>query len=192
MAITASQMLPLGTSAPDFNLPDTAGNMVSLVGFGEAPALLVIFMCNHCPFVRHILSAMVELVKKYQAKGAAVVGINSNDVANFRDDRPEMMAKVAKESGFTFPYLYDETQDVAKAYHAVCTPGFFLFNRERMLVYRGQMDDSRPGNNVPITGADLKAALDAVLEGKQVSAEQKPSMGCNIKWKQGNEPEYLK
>jgi len=192
MAITASQMLPLGTSAPDFNLPDTAGNMVSLAGFGEAPALLVIFMCNHCPFVKHILNAMVELVKEYQAKGVAVVGINSNDVANFPDDRPEMMAKVAKESGFTFPYLYDETQDVAKAYHAACTPDFFLFNRERMLVYRGQMDDSRPGNNIPITGADLKAALDAVLEGKQVSAKQKPSMGCSMKWKQGNEPEYAK
>jgi len=192
MAVTASQMLPLGTSAPDFNLPDTEGNTVSLGDFSEAPALLVIFMCNHCPFVKHILNGMVELIKDYQAKGIAVVGINSNDVANFPDDRPEMMATVAREVGFTFPYLYDETQEAAKAYYAACTPDFFLFDKERTLVYRGQMDESRPGNNIPVTGADLRAALDAVLEGKQVPAEQKPSMGCNIKWKQGSEPEYAK
>jgi peroxiredoxin len=185
-------MLTLGTSAPDFNLPDTQGNMVSLGDFTEAPALWVIFMCNHCPFVKHVLNVLLELVKEYQAKGVAVVGINSNDVANFPDDRPEMMAKVAKESGFTFPYLYDGTQAVAKAYHAACTPDFFLFDKERTLVYRGQMDDSRPGSNIPVTGADLRAALDAVLESKRVPAEQKPSMGCNIKWKQGNEPEYAK
>lgn len=192
MSVTASRMLPLGTLAPDFSLPDTKGNIVSLAEFKEAPALLVIFMCNHCPFVKHILNDLVELAKEYQAKGVTVVGINSNDVANFPEDRPEMMAKTAKKVGFTFPYLYDETQEVAKAYHAACTPDFFLFDKERKLVYRGQMDESRPGNNIPVTGADLRVALDAVLEGKQVPAEQKPSMGCNIKWKQGNGPEYTK
>lgn len=192
MVITASTMLPLGTLAPAFRLPDTEGNIVSAEDFKDAPALLVIFMCNHCPFVKHILDVMVELVKGYQAKGVAVVGINSNDVANFPEDSPEMMAKAAKESDFTFPYLYDETQEVAKAYRAACTPDFFLFDKEQRLVYRGQMDGSRPGNNIPITGVDLRAAIDAVLEGKQVSTEQKPSMGCNIKWKQGNEPEYAK
>ncbi len=192
MAVTASEMLPLGTSALDFKLPDTAGNVVSLSDFKEAPAFLVIFMCNHCPFVKHILGAMVELVKEYQAKGVAVVGINSNDVVNYPDDSPAMMAKVVKETGFTFPYLYDETQEVAKAYRAACTPDFFLFDSKRTLVYRGQMDDSRPGTGIPVTGADLTAAIDAVLEGKPVSEEQKPSLGCNIKWKQGNEPEYAK
>jgi len=192
MAVTASKMLPLGTSAPDFDLPDTQGNMVSSGDFTGVPALLIIFMCNHCPFVKHILGAMVELVREYQAKGAAVVGINSNDAINFTEDRPEMMAKAAKESDFTFPYLYDETQEVAKAYRAACTPDFFLFDSERTLVYRGQMDDSRPGTGIPVTGADLTAAIDAVLEGRPVSEEQKPSMGCNIKWKQGNEPDYAK
>jgi len=192
MVVTASKMLPLGTLALDFNLPDTTGNMVSLSNFKETPAFLAIFMCNHCPFVKHILNAMVELIKEYQAKGVAVVGINSNDVANFPKDSKEMMAKVAKDAGFTFPYLYDETQEVAKAYRAVCTPDFFLFDSERSLVYRGQMDDSRPGNGTPVTGNDLTAAIDAVLKGKPVSEEQKPSLGCNIKWKQGNEPDYVK
>jgi len=192
MVMTASTMLRLGTLAPDFSLPDTEGNVISTNDFKEAPALLVVFMCNHCPFVKHILSGLIELIKEYQAKGVAVVGINSNDVTNFPEDSPEMMAKVAKEKSFTFPYLYDETQAVAKAYHASCTPDFFLFSRERKLVYRGQMDDSRPGKNIPITGADLRAALDAVLEAKPVPQQQKPSMGCNIKWKQGNEPEYAK
>ena len=192
MVVTASNMLVLGTSAPDFSLPDTRGNMVSLVDFKEAPALLVIFMCNHCPFVRHILRVMVDLVKLYHAKGVAVVGINSNDVANFPDDSPEKMAKIAKEFGFTFPYIYDETQAVAKAYRAACTPDFFLFDKERKLVYRGQMDDSRPGIEIPVTGVDLIRAMDAVLAGRDISSDQKPSMGCNIKWKEGNEPEYAK
>jgi len=192
MVMTASIMLPLGTPAPDFNLPDTAGETVSLTDFKEASALLVIFMCNHCPFVKHILNVMVNLIKEYQAKGIAVVGINSNDVVNFPDDSPKKMVKVVEETGFTFPYLYDETQKVAKAYRAACTPDFFLFDKDRKLVYRGQMDDSRPGNNIPVTGADLTAAIDAVLAGKQVNAEQKPSMGCNIKWKQRNEPGYAK
>jgi peroxiredoxin len=192
MVMTASEMLPLGTSAPDFSLPDARGNTVSLADFEGVPALLVIFMCNHCPFVKHVLDNLVELVKEYQAKGAAVVGINSNDVANFPEDSPEMMAKVAKESGFTFRYLYDETQEVAKAYSAACTPDFFLFDKRRKLVYRGQMDDSRPDNNIPVTGVDLRVAIDAVLQGKQLPEEQKPSIGCNIKWKPGNEPQYAK
>ena len=192
MARTASTMLPLATVAPDFSLPDTEGNLISAEDYKEAPALLVIFICNHCPFVKHILDGLVDLIPEYQAKGVAVVAINSNDVGSFPEDRPEMMAEVAREKGFTFPYLYDEMQEVAKAYHAACTPDFFLFDAERKLVYRGQMDDSRPGNNIPITGADLRAALDAVLEGRDVPTEQRPSIGCNIKWKQGNEPHYAK
>ena len=190
MAVTASTMLELGTTAPDFRLPDTRGNVVSIDDFKEAPALLVIFMCNHCPFVKHVLSGLVELVEEYQKKGVAVVGINSNDVASFPEDSPEMMAKKAEETGFTFPYLYDQTQQVAKAYRAACTPDFFLFDRARKLVYRGQMDDSRPGNGIPVTGKDLRGAMDAVLAGKKIPAKQRPSMGCNIKWKPGNEPDY--
>ena len=192
MAVTASKMLTLGTSAPNFSLPDTEGDIVSLSDFEGAPALLVIFMCNHCPFVKHILRGLVKLVKEYQTKGVAVVGINSNDVTNFPEDSPEMMAKLLEEVGFTFTYFYDETQEVAKAYQATCTPDFFLFDKERKLVYRGQMDNSRPGNNIPVTGADLRAAMDAVLAGREVNPEQKPSMGCNIKWKKGNQPDYVK
>jgi peroxiredoxin len=190
MALTASTMLELGTKAPDFSLPDPEGNPVSLSDFDDAKALLVVFMCNHCPFVRHILERFIELVKEYQPKGVAVAGINSNDIDSYPDDRPEMMAKLAREKDFTFPYLFDETQEVAKSYHAACTPDFFLFDEDRRLVYRGQMDDSRPGSNVPVTGADLRAALDAVLEGRPAPERQRPSMGCNIKWKPGNEPEY--
>lgn len=192
MAVTTSKMLTLGTSAPNFGLPDTEGNILSLADFEESPTLLVIFMCNHCPFVKYVLSAMVELMKEYQAKGVAVVGINSNDVVNFPEDSPEMMARLVEEAGFTFPYLYDQTQEVAKTYQATCTPDFFLFDKERKLVYRGQMDDSRPGSKIPITGLDLIKAMDAVLAGRVVSSDQKPSMGCNIKWKQGNEPEYAR
>jgi peroxiredoxin len=192
MVVTASKMLDLGTSAPDFNLPDTQGNIVSLGDFKDAPALLIIFMCNHCPFVKHVLHVMVDLIKRYQAKGIAIVGINSNDVANFPDDQPEKMAEVAKKAGFTFPYLFDQSQEVAKTYHAACTPDFFLFDKERKLVYRGQMDDSRPGSEVPVTGVDLIRAMDSVLAGRDISIDQKPSMGCNIKWKQGNEPEYAR
>lgn len=190
MTVTASKMISLGTSAPDFSLPDTNGNIVSLSDFEQTPALLVVFMCNHCPFVKHILKDFIELAKEYQEKGVAIVAINSNDVESFPEDNPEMMAQKAKEAGFTFPYLYDETQEVAKAYQATCTPDFFLYDKKRKLVYRGQMDDSRPGNNVPVTGSDLRAALEAVLEGEKVPAKQRPSMGCNIKWKKGNEPDY--
>jgi len=191
MVVANSTMLPLGTEAPDFKLPDTQGKTVSLADFEDIPALLVIFMCNHCPFVKHIINELVKLVKEYQQKGVAVVGINSNDVESFLEDRPDMMAKAAKKKGFTFPYLYDESQNIARAYHAACTPDFFLFDGDRKLVYRGQMDDSRPGNGIPITGRDLRAALDAVLKGEQVPAEQKPSMGCNIKWKDDNVPDYI-
>jgi peroxiredoxin len=192
MVATASTMLSLGTTVPYFNLPDTEGGMVSIEDFKDASALLVIFMCNHCPFVKHILPNLVELIKEYQKKGIAVVGINSNDVASFPEDSPKVMAWKAKEAGFTFPYLYDETQKAAKAYLAACTPDFFLFDKKRKLVYRGQMDDSRPGNHIPITGDDLRSAIDAVLEGNTIPAKQKPSMGCNIKWKLGNEPVYAK
>jgi peroxiredoxin len=192
MARTASTMLPLETVAPDFRLPDTEGNLVSPEDYKEAPAFLVIFMCNHCPFVKHIVDDLVDLIPEYQSKGVAVIAINSNDVENYPEDQPEMMSELAREKGFTFPYLYDETQEVAKAYRAACTPDFFLFDDDRKLVYRGQMDDSRPGNGIPVTGDDLRAALDAVLGGKEIPTEQRPSMGCNIKWKQGNEPDYFK
>lgn len=191
MAVT-STMLPLGTKAPEFGLPNTAGNTVSLSNFRDAPAMLVVFMCNHCPYIKHIREALVELVKEYQAKGVAAVGINSNDVETYPDDSPELMAQEVKNFGYTFPYLYDETQEVAKAYRAACTPDFFLFDAQRRLVYRGQMDSSRPGNDRPLSAEDLRDALDAVLSGSEVASEQKPSMGCNIKWKQGNEPEYFK
>lgn len=190
MAMTASTMLPLGTAAPDFRLPDAEGKLVSLSDFGSAKALLVVFMCNHCPFVKHIIEPFVALVKRYQKQGVAVVGINSNDVDAYPADRPEMMAHLAADKGFSFPYLYDAAQETARAYRAACTPDFFLFDAKRSLVYRGQMDDSRPGNGQPVTGADLRGALDAVLIGQPVPAQQKPSMGCNIKWRPGNEPNY--
>ena len=191
MVMTASAMLPLGTLAPYFNLPDTQGKSVSIDDFKDAKALLVVFMCNHCPFVKHILKNFIKLVKDYQPKGVAVVGISSNDVESFPDDSPPMMAKVARQMGFTFPYLYDENQEVAKKYHAACTPDFFLFDKERKLVYRGQMDDSRPGNGKPVTGADLIAAVDATLAGRSIpEGDQQPSLGCSIKWRPGNEPDY--
>jgi len=190
MALTPSTMLPLGTPAPDFGLPDTTGRKVSRDDFREAPALLVVFMCNHCPYVKHVSAGLAKLTREYQAKGVAVVGINSNDAAGYPDDSPERMGEEATKMGYTFPYLYDEAQAVAKAYRAACTPDFFVFDKSRRLVYRGQMDDSRPGNGKPVTGGDLRAALDATLAGKPVSADQKPSIGCNIKWKSGNGPDY--
>jgi peroxiredoxin len=191
MVATPSTMLELKTKAPDFSLPDTAsGNTVSLGDFTGRP-LLVMFICNHCPFVKHVRAKLAELARIYQAKDVGVVAISSNDVDNYPDDSPKNMKKEAAEAGYTFPYVYDETQAVAKAYRAACTPDFFLFDRDHRLVYRGQMDPSRPGNNVPVTGKDLTAAVDAVLAGKPVSTEQVPSMGCNIKWKRGNEPDYF-
>jgi peroxiredoxin len=189
MALTSSTMLPLGTKAAAFRLPNTDGHMVSLTYYPNVPALLVAFICNHCPFVKHIQSAFVKLARDYVVKGVAIVAINSNDAASYPDDSPERMAEEKKAAGYTFPYLYDETQEVAKAYRAACTPDFFLFDKERRLVYRGQMDASRPGNNKPNDGADLRSALDAVLAGKAPSTNQQPSIGCNIKWKPGNEPQ---
>lgn len=189
MAQTASTMLPLGTPAPAFSLPEPAtGKTISLDDFHTAPALLVIFTCNHCPFVKHIRQVVVDFTHDYQQRGLAVIAINANDVANYPDDSPAKMAEEAKTFGYPFPYLYDETQATAKAYRAACTPDFFLFNADRTLVYRGQFDGSRPGNQIPITGVDLRAAADAVLTGQPVVMEQKPSIGCNIKWKAGNEP----
>jgi len=191
MVMTASTMLPLGTEAPDFTLPDTTGRSVSLADFADAQALVVVFMCNHCPFVKHVIDGLVRLVKEYQAKGVAFVGINANDVESYPEDRPENMSRFAGDKGFTFAYLFDATQEVAKSYRAACTPDFFVFDEDRRLVYRGQMDDSRPGRSEPVTGGDLRAALDAVLAGGAVPDEQKPSMGCNIKWKAGSEPDYF-
>ena len=190
MAMTASTMLPLGTAAPAFRLPDTTGRAVSLDDFASAPALVVVFMCNHCPFVKHIRSGLAAFARDARRRGAAVVGINANDVATYPADSPAAMAREVESAGYTFPYLYDESQAVAKAYRSSCTPDFFVFDRDRRLVYRGQFDDSRPGNGRPVTGADLRAALDAVLDGRPVPAEQTPSIGCNIKWKAGNEPDY--
>jgi peroxiredoxin len=192
MVRTASTMLPLGTAAPEFALPDTTGKTVSLADFSDAPALLVMFICNHCPYVKHVAAGMAKLVKEYQARGVAAVGINANDVDNYPDDAPAKMAEEVKSRGYTFPYLCDETQETAKAYRAACTPDFYVFDQGRRLVYRGQMDDSRPESGLPVTGADLRAALDAVLARKPVTEKQRPSLGCNIKWKQGNEPEYFK
>lgn len=191
MVKTASVMLPLGSTAPDFSLPDTNGDLVSLSDFADAPALLVVFMCNHCPYVKHVAKGLASLATEYQKRGVAVIGINSNDAENYPDDSPAKMIEEVKARSYTFPYLYDETQEVAKEYQAACTPDFFVFDRDRRLVYRGQMDSSRPNSDQPVTGQDLRAALDAVLTGRPVSSKQTPSIGCNIKWKPGNEPDYF-
>ena len=192
MTRTPSTMLGLGTPAPDFRLPDTTagGKEVGLDDFAAAPALLVVFLCNHCPFVQHVAGELAALSRDLPAMGAAMVGISSNDAAAYPADGPEAMAEEAARQGWTFPYLYDETQAVAQAYRAACTPDFFLFDGPRRLVYRGQLDASRPGNGLPVTGADLRAAVDAVLAGRPVDGDQRPSLGCNVKWKPGNEPEY--
>lgn len=190
MSVTPSTMMDLGTEAPDFKLPDTKGEPVSLHDFDNAKALVVVFMCNHCPFVKHVRSGLIEVAREYSEKGVAFVGINSNDIENHPEDSPERMAIEAERFKYPFPYLYDESQEVAKEYNAACTPDFFVFDDDRKLVYRGQFDESRPGNDKPVTGEDLRDALDAVLEGREVSEDQTPSMGCNIKWKPGNEPEY--
>lgn len=192
MVRTASTMLQLGTPAPDFSLPDTNGKIVSLADFIDAPALLVIFLCNHCPYVKHVADELARLAKEYQKRGVAVVGINANDWQQYPDDSPEKMAEEVRARGYPFPYLADETQEAAKAYRAACTPDFFVFDKDRRLAYRGQMDASRPGNEIKITGRDLRDALDTVLEGGEPSPRQQPSLGCNIKWRPGNEPEYFK
>jgi len=190
MALTPSTMAPLGTPAPEFRLPDTDGRLVSLSDFTDAPAVLVAFICNHCPYVKHVREAFARLAREYQARGVAIVAINSNDVATHPDDSPAKMKEEKQAAGYVFPYLFDESQQVARAYRAACTPDFFLFDKQRRLVYRGQMDASRPGNGKANDGADLRAALDAVIAGKTPSAQQVPSMGCNIKWKPGNEPTF--
>jgi peroxiredoxin len=187
-------MLELGTPAPDFTLPNTnppvGSDSVALAEFQGAKALLVIFMCNHCPYVIHIRDALTDLVREYQEKGVAAVAISANDVTTHPDDSPRKMTNAARKHGFTFPYLYDETQAVAKAYHAACTPDFFLFDGDGKLFYRGRFDKATPGNQEPIDGADLRAAIDAVLSNQGPPADQHPSMGCNIKWKAGGEPAY--
>jgi peroxiredoxin len=186
MARTPSTMLPLGTPAPDFHLPATDGQAYSLASFAGRDALLVMFICNHCPFVKHVREELARLGRDYIPRGAGMVAIMSNDVDNYPDDSPEKMAEEATAAGYTFPYCYDADQSVARAYHAACTPDFFLFDKDRRLAYRGQLDDSRPGNGIPVTGADLRAALDAVLVGEPAPEIQKPSLGCNIKWKPGS------
>jgi peroxiredoxin len=190
MVKTASTMISLGTQAPDFSLVNIDGKVVSRSDFAGKP-LLVAFICNHCPFVVHIRRALQEFAAEYQRKGLAIIGISSNDIAAYPQDGPEQMKEEARAAGYTFPYLLDETQDVARAYHAACTPDFFLFDKNHGLAYRGQFDSSRPGNGLPVTGQDLRAAVDAVLSGKPVSDEQRPSIGCNIKWKAGEEPAYF-
>jgi peroxiredoxin len=189
MAAVESQMLPLGTRAPDFSLPDPDGTHHSLAG--DAAAYLVMFICNHCPFVKHVREELARLGRDYGSRGVAIYAINSNDVSAHPADSPEHMQAEAETWGYTFPYLFDADQDVAKAYRAACTPDFFVFDRDKRLVYRGQLDASRPSNDVAVDGRDVRAALDAVLGGRPVSEHQAPSIGCNIKWKPGNEPDYF-
>ncbi len=191
MVRTASTMLPLGTKAPGFSLPDTDGNLVSLSDFAGSKALLVIFMCNHCPYVKHVADQLKSLSDDYLASGVAVVGISSNDADKYPDDSPAAMAEEKQARGYQFPYLFDGDQSVAQAYAAACTPDFYLFDGEMKLVYRGQLDSSRPKTDIPVTGEDLRAAIDAVLAGQAPSDQQTPSIGCNIKWKEGSEPQYF-
>ncbi len=191
MVKTASTMVPLGTKASDFRLQDTQGRWRTLADFAPAPALLVAFLSNHCPYVQHVRNGLAQLARDWNKRKIAVVGINSNDVQAYPDDSPEQMKLEVTRAGYDFPYLFDADQSVAKAYRAACTPDFFLFDARRALFYRGQMDGARPGNDVPVTGADLAAALDALLAHKPPPAPQRPSLGCNIKWKPGREPEWF-
>jgi peroxiredoxin len=191
MAKTPSTMLDLGTVAPDFSLPDAWGHTVSLKSFADAPALLVMFICNHCPYVKHIAGSLAATADEYMSRGVAVVAVNSNDYEKYPDDAPAKMQEEITIRGYKFPYLVDASQEVAKAYKAACTPDFYLFGSDRRLVYRGQWDASRPGNDIVVDGAHMRAALDAVLAGKPVPADQIPSIGCNIKWKSGNAPAYF-
>jgi len=191
MVLTASTMLELGAPAPAFALPDTSGKVVCLDDFREARGLLVVFMCNHCPYVVHVQHELAAIGHEYGPKGIAMVGINANDAAAYPDDSFARMGEEARRVGYPFPYLHDATQAVAKAYRAACTPDFFLFDGDRRLVYRGQLDDARPGRDTPVTGRDLRRALDALLAGQPIASEQLPSMGCNIKWQPGNAPEYF-
>ncbi|MEH2368171.1 thioredoxin family protein [Nostoc sp.] len=192
MALATSTMLPLGTKAPDFNLPEVvSGKATSLSTFAEKKALLVMFICRHCPFVKHVQQELVQLGRDYFTSDLAIVAISANDAKNYPDDAPESLQAFSTEQGLNFTLCYDESQETAKAYTAACTPDFFVFDDQRQLVYRGQLDDSRPSNGKPVTGADLRAAIEAVLAGKPVPSEQKPSVGCNIKWKPGNQPSYF-
>ncbi|MFY9983713.1 MAG: thioredoxin family protein [Chthoniobacterales bacterium] len=191
MAATPSMMVELGRKAPDFHLPDVAdGRMVSLSDFGPDQALLVMFICRHCPYVLHVKPELARLATDYQEKSVGIVGISSNDAQHYPDDAPDKLAELSRDLGI--PVLYDESQSVAKAYQATCTPDFFVFDGNRTLVYRGQLDDSRPGNSRPLNGRDLRAALDAVLAGRVVDSTQRASIGCNIKWKPGNAPDYFR
>jgi len=191
MVRTPSTMLPLGTVAPDFKLPNIDGRLMDLAQVAGPKGTLVMFICNHCPFVKHVADQLAALGRDAMSRGIGVVAISSNDVSAHPADSPEQMVHEAEDRGYAFPYLYDESQSVAQAYHAACTPDFFLFDGAKKLVYRGQLDASRPGNDVPVTGVDLRAAIDAVLAGQPVASEQRPSLGCNIKWKPGNEPAYF-
>ncbi len=191
MPLTPSTMLSLGTEAPAFSLPATSGDVVSSDDFADQKALLVMFICNHCPFVKHIRSGLAQFARDYEKTELAVVGISSNDTVAFPEDDLAHMKEEVEDAGYVFPYLFDETQSVAKAYHAACTPDLFLFDSDRRLVYRGQFDGSRPGNDIPVTGEDLRSAVDAALAGRGIGAEQVPSAGCNIKWIEGNAPQYF-
>ena len=187
MAKTLSTMVELGTSAPDFSLPDVvSGHSVSLATFIDKNALLVMFICAHCPFVKHVQQELALIGKDYGDQDVGIVAISSNDAESFPEDSPAGLKQMAESLGFEFPYCYDESQEAAKAYAAACTPDFYLFDRARRLVYRGQLDDSRPGNDIPVTGKDLRAAVDSVLADRPVDRNQRPSIGCNIKWKTGN------
>ncbi len=191
MVKTASTMMPLGTRAPDFALEGIDGRTVTLEEFDGSPGLLVIFMCNHCPFVKHLAAGLTAFASEYLSRGLSIVGISSNDAEAYPDDSFERMVDEARLQGYPFPYLYDATQQVAQAYRAACTPDFFLFDARRELVYRGQFDASRPQNGLPVTGEDLRGAVDALLAGRPVSSDQRPSIGCNIKWKPGQAPDYF-
>lgn len=184
MALTPSSMINLGTNAPDFKLMDTVtGKSYGLKDIKDSKATVIMFICNHCPYVKHVILELVKLARDYQSKGIAFIAINANDAIAYPDDAPKKMTQLAKQLEFSFPYLYDETQSIAKAYQAACTPDFFIFNKDLVCVYRGQLDGSRPGNKIPVTGKDIRSALDNILQGKPVSPQQQPSMGCNIKWK---------
>ena len=191
MVRTPSTMLPLGTIAPDFELPNVDGRIVDFAAASGSKGTVVMFICNHCPFVKHVADQLAALGRDYLPLGIGIVAISANDVSSHPADSPEQMVREAEDRGYPFPYLYDETQEVAKAYHAACTPDFYLFDANRRLVYRGQLDASRPGNDVPVTGHDLRAAIDALLAGGPPVAQQVPSIGCNIKWRAGNEPPYF-
>ncbi|MDJ0903238.1 MAG: thioredoxin family protein [Xenococcus sp. MO_188.B8] len=192
MVLTPSTMLSLGTQAPDFRLPDVvSGKIISLANFEDKTALLLMFICCHCPFVKHIQQEIAKLGQDYQDKSLGIIAISANDISKYPDDSPENIKLMAQKLGLNFPFCYDETQEIAKSYTAACTPDFFLFNKLRKLVYRGQFDDSRPSNQIPVTATDLRQAIDYVLADKLIDFAQKPSIGCNIKWKPGNEPDYF-